>query len=452
MTESATLNEARGLEAPWPTARSAWYAAIILTVANSFAFIDRQALALLLQPIKEDLHASDTVMSLLYGFTFSIFYVCVGIPIARFADRLNRRNIIAASIFVWSMMTAMCGTARSFVTLFLARIGVGAGEAGLNPAAMSMMADLFPAKRLASAMGLYTTGVYIGGGLALILGGLVAGELAQMDPVVLPLIGVVKTWQVIFLLLGFPGMLLALLTLTMREPARRLPRGARVERMPFREVVAQLRRHKWVYVGVILGLSLMILVGNGTGAWIPAFLTRKFGWTTAQIGASYGIIVITCGIGGALSGGFVSSWLKQRGVQRANLMTALTGFLLLVPLTIAFPLVNTPALALILIGAMNYFAAFNFGGGLAALQEITPNGMRALTSAGYSLSVNLIGAGFGPLMVALFTDRWFGDPNKLPEALALTAGIVSPLALLLLWLGYTHYQRALDDVQTGEAR
>lgn len=435
-------------ESAWPGATQAWYAVIVLTIANSFAFVDRQALALLLQPIKDDMQVSDTIMSLLYGFSFSLFYVSLGIPIARFADRLNRRNIIAASIFVWSLMTASCGLARSFGALFLSRIGVGAGEAGLNPAANSMIADLFPKERLAAALGVYSTGVYIGGGLALILGGLAAGTLSHMPPIVLPVIGLVKTWQMVFLMLGIPGILLAALTLTMREPERRSVSGVRVKSaMPLSAVFAQLRRHKWAYLGIMLGMALMILVGNGAVAWIPAFLTRKFGWGTEQVGAQYGFIVIFCGISGALSGGFIASYLKRRGIRRANLFTALAGFVALVPVTIAFPLVPSAQTALILIGVMNFFAAFNFGGGLAALQEITPNGMRAVTASIYSLAANLIGAGVGPLMVALFTDRWFGDPSKLPEALALTATLMSPLAVLMMWLGLRHYQRALDDVQ-----
>jgi MFS family permease len=274
-----------------------------------------------------------------------------------------------------------------------------------------------------------------------------------MDPIVLPLIGVVKTWQMVFLLLGAPGLLLAALALTIREPVRRSATGKRVETvMSISEVLAQFRRHKWAYLGIALGFSLMILVGNGTSAWTPAFLSRKFGWDTARVGSDYGPIVLCCGIVGALAGGFVAGQLRKRGIRRANLLTALGGFIALVPLTISFPLVPSPQLALILIGAMNFFAAFNFGGGLAALQEITPNGMRAVTSSIYSLSVNLIGAGVGPLAVALFTDQFFGDPAKLPEALALTAGIMSPLALLMLWLGLANYRRALDDVQTHSAR
>lgn len=417
----------------------------MLVAGIAVAFVDRQALALLLEPIKADLHASDTQMSLLYGFGFSLFYVVVGIPIARLADRFNRRNIIVVSILAWSVMTAFCGAARSFVMLLLGRVGVGVGEAGLNPAGMSMLADYFPKERLGRAMGVYSMGIYLGGGLAIVLGGLVESALAARNPIVLPIVGTLRAWQVVFMVLGAPGLVLALLFLTVREPVRRSATGALLTEasMPVREVLKYLRSHAWAYIGILLGFALMILVGYGVGAWIPAFLQRKFGWTTAQIGTHYGPVVALCGACGAVSGGAVASWLKRRGVALANPLSAMFAFVALVPVTIAFPLVPTATLALLLIAVMNYFAGFTFGGGYASMQEITPNRMRAVVGALYSLTVNLIGASLGPLSIALFTDRLFHDPTKLPQALALTCAIASPLAVLFLWIGLKHYSRAL---------
>jgi MFS family permease len=388
-------------------------------------------------------------MSLLYGLSFTLFYVVVGIPVARLADRSNRRNIIALSVLFWSVMTALCGLARSFTELFAARVGVGAGEGGLSPSAYSILSDYFPKEKLPAAMGVYQMGIYFGGAAALLIGGLLATAIPPAGMVSLPLLGPIKGWQVIFLALGLPGLLLSALLFTMREPIRQgtVSDAAAIPLPRFFEHVGQ---HKRAYFGIALGFALMVFVGNGTGAWIPAFFERKYGWTTAEIGASYGLVVFFCGTTGALVGGFFASWLRRRGLDRANLYAALIGFSVLIPVTVGFPLMPTPQLALVFIGAMNFFAGFNFGGGLATLQELTPNRMRALVSAGYLLTINLIGAALGPTAVALITDYWFGDPQRLPEAISVTCAIASPLSVVALLFGMSGYAAAQQESVTRE--
>lgn len=429
----------------WPSPASAWYAVIILMIANTLAFVDRQALALLVQPIKDDLQVSDTAMSLLYGLSFTLFYVAVGIPVARLADRSNRRNIVALAVLVWSGMTALCGLAKSFPLLFAARVGVGAGEGGFSPAAYSLLADCFPKNKLPAAMGVYQMGIYLGGAGALLIGGLISTVIPPSEDVMLPIVGSLRGWHVVFLILGIPGLLLSALILTVREPARQ-GAATHATKVPLREFFAHIGRRKRAYFGITLGFALMIFVGNGTGAWIPAFLERKYGWTTADIGASYGLIVFFCGTSGALAGGFFASWLRGRGHELGNLQTALIGFSVLIPVTIAFPLMPTAQLALALIGIMNFFAGFNFGGGLAALQDLTPNRIRALLASLYLLVINLIGAALGPTAVALITDFWFADPQRLPEAIALTCAIASPLSVVALLVG----MRGYADAQSTE--
>jgi MFS family permease len=432
--------ESEGRE--WPSPKRAWFAAGMLAAANTLAFVDRQALALLVQPIKEDLQASDTAMSLLYGLSFTMFYVLVGIPVARLADRANRRNIVAAAVFIWSIATALCGLARSFGTLFVARIGVGAGEGGLSPAAYSILADYFPKERLPAAMGVYQMGIYVGGASALVLGGFMASVVPPGSVVILPLIGAVKGWHLVFLMLGIPGVLLSGAMLLVREPLRMGLAGTH-KSPPFSELAAHVLRHWQAYLGISCGFALMILVGNATGAWIPAFLERKYGLTTAQIGGIYGTITAICGVSGTLAGGFAAAALRRRGFERANLLVALFGFTALVPVTTLFPQASTATLSLTLIGAMNFLAGFNFGGGLAALQEITPNRMRASVSAGYMLMVNMIGAAGGPFAIALVTDYWYGDPAALPNAITIVCAVASPLSIAALLLGLRGYGRAI---------
>lgn len=428
----------------WPNAKTAWYAAIVLMLANTLAFVDRQALALLVEPIKNDLQVSDTAMSLLYGLSFTLFYIIVGIPVARLADRSNRRNIVAASVFVWSVATSVCGLARTFPLLFAARIVVGAGEGGLTPSAHSILSDYFPRQKLAAAMGVYQMGIYVGGAAALLIGGLISTTIPPTQSVVLPLVGTIKGWQLIFLVLGVPGILFAALMLTVREPVRRGASSNQAS-VPLREFFSHIGKHKAAYAGIGIGFALMILVGNGVQVWIPAFFARKFGWTTAEIGAIYGVVFFFCGTSGTLAGGFFASYLGIRGVQASNLAAAMLGFVVLIPLTIAFPLMPTGASALAVIGVMNFFAGFNFGGGLAALQDLTPNRMRALVAAGYMLTINLLGAAGGPTVIALVTDYGFKDPQRLPEAIALTCAVASPLSVVALWMGLRAYRRALIE-------
>lgn len=432
-----------------PPGARAWYVASVLTLANSFAFVDRQVLAMLVEQIKADLVISDTVISLLYGFSFSLFYVAIGLPMARLADRSNRRNIIAWSIAVWSAMTFACGLARSSGMLFLSRVGVGAGEAGLTPAAQSILSDYFPRDRLPAALGMFSMGIYIGGGMALMIGGFIIAALKSAGTLDLPLLGIVKPWQATFFLVGAPGLLLALLALTLQEPPRRGVEG-KAKSMPFGEMWAHIRLSPGSYAGIILGLSFMILVGQGSAAWLPAFFERTYGWSSSKIGLNYGLVVFFFGIAGTLSGGFVASALRRRGHVRANLLAAAFGFTLLIPLTIAFPWMPNGQAALATVGVMTFFAGFPFGGGYAALQEITPNAMRAQIAAAYMLGVNLIGAGLGPTLIALATDRVFADPHALYKSLSLVSAVFSPLALGLIVLALARHPAALARIDARE--
>lgn len=202
--------------------RSAWYALIVLMVAFMVAMVDRVIIALLVGPIQRDLTISDTEFGILNGFAFALFYLIMGMPIAQAADKHSRRAIIAIGIALWSVMTALCGMAQNFWQLFFARMGVGVGEAALTPAAYSMIADMFPRDRLGRAYGIYSAGAMIGFGGSLIIGGTVIGLVGQREDWTLPLIGQIRSWQAVFLAVGAPGLLIALLAMTMKEPEKRV--------------------------------------------------------------------------------------------------------------------------------------------------------------------------------------------------------------------------------------
>jgi MFS family permease len=421
---------------PWPDGRYAWWVVVVLALTQALAFVDRQVLALLVEPIKRDLQVSDTWISLLYGLSFALFYVMVGLPIARLADRSSRRNIIGIATAFWSVMTALCGLASNFTTLVLARMGVGAGEAGFSPSAQSIMADYFPPERLSAAQGVMAVGTSLGAGLALIGGGAVLAAAPAIAAAVLP--GVeVQPWRVVMVLVGLPGLLVALLYLTVREPKRRGARSG--EALPVSAIAAWLWEHRWAYLGLMGALSLMVFVGQSGSAWIPAFFERRFGWEGPQIGATYGPLVLLCGAAGALGGGLVSSWLRRRGRTRANLTTGLVCFTVAVLMAVSFPLAGTPELALGLIGIMSLMAAAPIGGGYATLQEITPPRMRAQVTALNGLLVNLIGAGLGPMSVGLATDFLFRNPARLPWSLAVVAAVFGPLTVACFALARSRY-------------
>jgi MFS family permease len=418
---------------------AAWWAVAVLTAAQALSFVDRQVLALLAEPIRHDLGISDTRISLLYGLSFAFFYAIVALPIAWLSDRSNRRNIIAASISVWSLMTALCGAANGFWTLAAARLGVGAGEAGLSPAAQSMLADAFPKSRLGAALGVFSTGVSLGGGLALIVG----GALYAAAPGIAASVGWAGAapWRVVMVCVGAPGLVMALLLITVREPQRR---AAQAE-VTLREGFGHVARHWPAYLGLIGALSLMIFISNSASAWIPAFLIRRFGWPVASIGARLGPLVLVAGAAGAFAGGWIAVALRRAGLRLANLRTSLAGFLLAAPLAAIYPHAGSGEQALLLIAAMTFAQGLTFGGGYAALQEMTPPQLRARLTALNGLAVNLIGAGLGPLAVALVTERILADPQRIHIAMSWVAAAATPLVVLSFLLAMRGHDPAAAD-------
>ncbi|MBC6951551.1 MFS transporter [candidate division KSB1 bacterium] len=441
---------------PLPRPAYAWYVVAILTLAAISAYIDRLILSLLVAPIKRDFIISDTEMSLLMGFSFALFYTVLGLPIGRLADSHSRQKIIIIGITLWSLMTALSGIAQNYGHLFLARVGVGVGEAALFPAAYSMIADYFPKQRLAMAMSVFGMGIFIGSGLAMFINGLVVGMTSQQTMLELPFIGAIFPWQKIFFVIGVPGLLIAALMFTVREPARRgVPSGrdanAGQTQYPLREVFAYIRANKMTFLCHNLGFALFALHNYAANAWIPPFFTRTYGWEASKVGIVYGPIIVVFGTIGILLGGYLTDWLAKRGYADAKLRTGLIAALALMPTILLYPLMPNGETALLALIPVNIFASFAFGAATAAIQEVTPNQMRAQISALYLFLINLIGLGFGPTAVALTTDFVFGDENAVRYSLILVGTIALLLAALLFWLGLKPYRRSLANLQEQAA-
>ena len=428
----------------WPSESAAWYTVGLLFVAYTFSFVDRFILTLLIEPIKQDFNLSDTGVSLLIGFAFVIFYTFLGIPIGRLADRVNRRNLIVAGITLWSCMTALCGMARGFGSLFVARIGVGVGEAALSPAAYSMIADLFPPKKLGRALSVYTAGAFVGVGLALIVGGLVVQSVTSSPEIVLPIIGTIRSWQAPFFIVGLPGLLVAALMYTVREPERREQKLSNTEggheAVTLKEVFAYIGQRWKVYMAHFFGFALLGVSSNVLFVWGPHILVRSFGLPVGEAGASIGIIVLTFGTMGLLAGGFMSDRLLKSGYldngMRVGIVAALCG----IPFALLLPLMGSLSSLFMVFCPLVLFSCLGFGSAAAALQQVTPNRLRGVVSGCYFFLLNVIGIGLSPSITAVLTNYVFQDELKLVNSVSLMAVSSSILAALILWRGLKSYR------------
>lgn len=435
----------------YPAPRYAWYVVALLTLAYVFSFIDRQILNLLVAPIQRDLGIGEKQMSLLMGATFAVFYTFFGIPLGRLADTWSRRWIVVLGVAFWSLMTAGCGLTHRFWQLALARMGVGIGEASLSPAAYSLIADYFPPRLRSTALGVYGMGIYLGSGLALILGGLVVKFATAQQEAVLPLLGAVRSWQVVFFMVGLPGLLVAPLLLTIREPARQgsSRKGATgvssaIAVPPLREVWAYMTGNRGTFACLYLGVALACLSGYAAMSWIPTFFIRRHGWTAGDTGLVFGLIVGICGTAGMAAGGRLADWRRGRGKSDANLQVALLGVVAWLPFAALYPIVSSGWLAAVLVAPTIFFSSMPFGLAPAAIQQLMPNTMRGQASAIYLFVINLIGLGLGPTIVATLTQDVFQDKNAVHLSLLVTCVSANACAAVLLWRGLKHYRRSLD--------
>lgn len=427
-------------EPPWPSPRRAWYAVGIFALALTLNFLDRGIVTLLIGPIKKDLQLSDTKASVLVGFAFVFFYVFLGLPIARLVDTKSRRAIIGTGIALWSVMTSVCGLAQSFVQLFIARIGVGVGEACNGPATFSMLSDLFPRERLPRAISVLNFGFVAGTGLALLLGGTVIHFVSGMPPLSLPIVGTLHPWQITFLLVGFPGILVAALLRTVPEPIRRgRIAGVRTQSLPVRDVARYMNDNRAVYAPMFIGLAFNVVLAFGNQAWIPTFFARTHGWTAAEAGFIQGLVVVCTAPFGLLMGTALSEWFTRKGYADANMRVTAIGVAAGVPCAILFPLMPTPQLAITVLSVQFFFSMLLPGPLNAALQIITPNQMRGQVTALFLFVFNVVGFGVGPTFVALLTDYVFHDDARLRYSLVVSGATMGPLAALMFWSGMKAY-------------
>jgi MFS family permease len=436
----------------WVNPSYAWFVVIVLTLAYTCSFVDRQILTLLIEPIRRDLHITDTEVSLLGGLAFSIFYTTLGIPIARLADQTHRRNLMAAGLAFWSVMTAACGLARSFWGLFAARVGVGVGEAALSPAAFSLLADYFPPRKVALAVSVYSMGLYFGAGLALMIGGSVVKAVSSTPMHELPIVGEVFSWQLTFFIVAALSLPVLLLMSLIREPLRR----AHVRKAA---ATTDAAPSSWRALRIFMGentrtlvchISAFTLFGVGINCylfWGPSMMMRTHGWDAPHAGFVIGAMLFVLGTAGVYCGGWVADRLAASGRRDAILRAALIGILCGVPFLLVTPLLPDARLATITLGGAVFFMAYPQGLPAAALQVITPNPLRAQMTAIYFFIGNLIASGLGPTIPALLNDYVFRDPAQLRYALFSVELVVLPASVLFLYFGLRPYGASVERAE-----
>ncbi|WP_158814916.1 MFS transporter [Methylocapsa sp. S129] len=427
-----------------------WYLVAVLATAYAFSFLDRYVLSLLVEPIKRDFGLSDVNVSLLQGFAFSIFLVVSGLPIGRLVDRSRRMTIIALGVACWSLMTVGCGLASGFLGLLLCRIGVAIGEATLLPAGFSVIIDAVPRKRLGLAFGLFTMGAYIGAGLAFLLGAALIARLAAYGGLSLPLMGDLKPWQGVFVLIGAPGLLLAFWAATLREPVRRhadVSTGASLS-----DVMVFFRSNARTLTCLLLCGAFGAMSAQAMTAWVPSLLIRTYGFTTAQAGTAFGAIVIPCGILGVIAGGLIGDALTNRGLRDGRLRAMIGGSLLALPFAVVGLLAGDARLTLALLTPAIFFYTLLISNSPAALQEMLPSRLQGVTTAVAVLVSNLIGLGLGPTSVAFVTDFVLRDEAKLRYSLAIVSATALTLSVIFGLLARRPYlasRASLDNLTSA---
>lgn len=416
-----------------PHATLHWRALFVLGLLSALyvlAAIDRQILAVMVDPIRARFNLSDTQLGLLSGTSFALVYALAAFPAARLADRHSRITLVAGGVAVWSLFTGLFAQARSWWQLVLCRMGVGLGEACLSPAALSLLADYFPARNLGKAVAVYILAVPVGNGMTGVLGSAMLDGQLPGQGVAMSWFGVSESWQLLLLLLSGAGFgLLALFMFTVREPERV---RAAVGVVPNHSLAAfwrQLSDHAAVYGALALALLTSALMYFGVGYWIPSHFTRSVqpgGPSAGDLLFYWGMIGTVFGSLGVLAGGFLADYLCARhadGMWR----TLGIGMLLLGFGFSSFNLGGSQQAAMWLLAPGIFGNGILQAAGITAVLKITPNHMRGQTSALYFLLVNLVGAGLGPALVA-----FLGESIGLAQAMAATAFVTSVASLLLL--------------------
>jgi len=446
-----TTQSASQSAAPWPSPVRAWYVVAILAFAYAFAILDRIAIGILVIPIQTDLRLTDTQMGLLQGAAFGVSYSLFAIPLGWFVDRYSRRTLLAAGICVWSLATILCAYARDFMTFFIARVFVGIGEASVSPAAASLIADYFPPERRGRAFSVFMLGSTLGIGLAYLLGAVALHLSGFVKGLGWTMLAGMKSWEIVFVLVGAPGLLLTVLALaTVREPARR-ERSATTTGSAV-SLKATLAKNRFSYLAIISGAALIMITVYAQLAWLPTHFIRRYGWSASEVSVAFGVGFLPIGVFSSLSAGWVLNWLRKRGRRDGPLLViAFQAVVVLIcgALMCVGPTAPLAYLGFILVtipGTWSYVAA------LAGLNEITPNELRGQVTGLFTLVTGLISLGGGAFAVGFLSDTFFHGPKGVGLGLMTVNTVATVIAAIIVLLTIKEYRATVSrSVWLGQA-
>ncbi|MEQ9451726.1 MAG: MFS transporter [Pseudomonadales bacterium] len=423
------------------------YVVGVLTLASTFSIIDRQILNVMVGPVQRDLGGiSDLQMSLIMGFAFTFLYSILSYPAGWIADRYNRKNLMAAGIFSWSVLTMVCGAASQYWQLFLARMGVGVGEATLGPAANSSLADYFTPDRLPLAIGVVSSAPFIGQGLANIAGGPLIDYLEAAPKFVLPLFGELFSWQMVFIVVGAPGLLIALAAWRLREPARTGAMNAAGEGASFAQVWEFVRTRRWFFFFLFTAYLCLATQGWSLFSWLVEYYVRNHEWSRTEIGLVYGSIAMVVGITGSVIGGLWAGALMARKPD-ATLRVVLYGTVVLLLCAPFLTWVDDAWVAIGLLIPVTFCMAMPPGLIMATLQAVSPNELRGQMVAFYLIAVNFLSYTFAPSLPAYMSDRIFASPLALGQSISILAVVNYTIAVICLGFCLRHYRGALQSAR-----
>lgn len=422
----------------------------MLTLASTFSIIDRQILNVMIGPIKRDLQISDSQVGLLMGLAFAVLYNLMSYPAGWIADRYNRRNLMSAGIASWSIMTMLCGMSHSYWTLFAARMGVGVGEAALAPAAYSTLSDTFKAARLPLAIGVVGAAPFLGQGLAGLVGGPLIDYLEARPHMDVPVLGDIYSWQAVFWIVGLPGLLVALLFFTLREPKRHGKTEADGAGVPF-SVVWSFVKSRGAFFALIFGGYLCLSTqGWSLMLWIYEFFIREHGWTRTEFGLTYGTISMVAGImGSVFAGGFAGYWIGK-GRKDGTLRLVFIGTCLLGPSAVVLTLLPNAWAAIALLVPVTFMMAMPPGLISSALQAIAPNELRGQMIAFYMIAVNFLSYAIAPSLPPALDLLIYGREDTLGVSISVLAAINYSIAAVCLGFGLRYFRRALKDAEAWQ--
>lgn len=415
-----------------PIFKHPWFAVGMLMLAYICSFIDRYVLNLLVEPMKRDLGISDTAVGLLLGVSFALFYATLGVPAGYLADRFNRKNLIASGIALWSLMTAMGGIAQNYWQLFTARMGVGVGEATLSPSAYSLIADLFPKERLASALSVYSVGIYIGSGLAYLAGGKILDWVQDFPPVELPWGGQIFNWQLVLIAVGLPGLFIAVGVVLLHEPDRKYSR-LQIEKVPFSHLFISLwglLQSHIIFRWLCVASSFFTVVSYAFSSWAPATMMRVWHTDLKTTSIFMGLLMMLGAPTGVLLGGYWADNGKNAGKNSIKMIIFISTAAMLIPLMILLPFLEIAWHGMIAFIPIVLLLSAPVGVTAAFVQHLVPAASRGLASASLLLFQNLLGLGLGPTLVALLTDYYFGRPEAIIQSLSIVSVVMLIVSLI----------------------